>query len=83
MPGFNEWLLKQNFPEPEPGTPAYEITEWAKANLDTQEKAVAFFMRAGIIPKDEQWLHENEAVLEYVKRGLDDSANGRVIDRTF
>ena len=83
MPGFNEWLLKQNLPEPEPGTSAFEITEWAKVNLDTQEKAVAFFMLAGFIPKDEQWLHENEAALESVKQGLDDSVNRKVVDRTF
>ena len=83
MPGFTEWLLKQNLPEPEPGTDAYEMREWAKANLDTQEKAVAFLMRTGFIQKDEQWLHEYESALEYVKRGLDDSANGEVVDRTF
>lgn len=83
MPGFTEWLLKQNLPELEPGTDAYEMREWAKANLDTQEKAVAFLMRTGFIQKDKQWLHEDESALEYVKRGLDDSVNGRVIDRTF
>jgi len=83
MPGFTEWLLKQNLPELEPGTDAYEMREWAKANLDTQEKAVAFLMRAGLIPKDEQWLYENAAALDSVKRGLEDSANGEVVDRTF
>lgn len=83
MPGFEEWISERNIQVPEIGSDERIEYELLKEFFDGMTSSIALMMDVGIIPKDEQWLHDNKEAIESVKLGLNDSANGEVVDRTF